>query len=174
MSSRHMNPAAGPATGPAESRRDAWLGAIFSFFGAALLLWIIPSQVRDAGSFGLPPSFAPRVLGWVILGFGLLLFAANARSLARVAPGRPAVSGGNLVHLGLTVGSVAAMLLVMKFVGDRSAMPFAGFLVAAPLGLVAFTRIHSGAPLWAYAVNAIAVPVVVYLVLWLGLSLPLP
>lgn len=177
MGDAHHDVTTGSPVDPVVRRRDAWLGCVFTLFGVAMLVWVIPAQVRDAGSFGLPPSFTPRILAWTIIGFGALLFAINARTFLRDAQPSTraaAITWRNVRHLALTMGAVLAMLVLMKAVGDRSATPFTGFLVAAPPGLVAFTMIHRGAPLWAYALNALALPLVIYLIFWLLLDRPLP
>ncbi|MEM9783562.1 MAG: tripartite tricarboxylate transporter TctB family protein [Pseudomonadota bacterium] len=169
---------AGDAPGPGGARAagpgaDAALGAAIAALGAVLLVWAIPAQVNDAGSFGLPPSLAPRVLAWLMVGLGLVLIAQDLR---RVGPdplaGRLTV--WDMGHLALCIGSVALMLVAMRIAGQMIGAPYSGFWCAAPLGLVAFTLIHGRAPLWAYAFNAVAAPAAIYAGFWWGLGLPLP
>ena len=56
---------------------DFMLGLAIALFGVILLLWIIPTQVNDAGSFGLPPSLAPNALAWVMIACGAVLVTQN-------------------------------------------------------------------------------------------------
>ena len=150
---------------------DFYLGLAIVLFGTLLLIWIIPAQVNDAGSFGLPPSLAPRALAWVMIACGLVLTGQN-------------LSRGSAHHTGLVrqeVGfliacliAVAGMLVLMRYLSDLVDRPNAGFLLSAPLGIAAFTFLHSRAPIWAYAVNAIVAPLVIVAAFWWGLELPLP
>lgn len=164
-----------PADRPtsAGSRSDFILGAAIVCFGLVLVFWAIPAQINDAGSFGLPPSLAPKALSWLIVALGAALAVWNVRALGR-PDDRPGLRWSDAAHLAASVGSVAAMLLLMALAGAWIDRPYAGFLIAAPLGLIAFTAIHSGAPAWAYAFNAIAAPAAVYAAFWWGLRLPLP
>lgn len=165
----------GASNNPAKSKlaglsRDFYLGLVIVIFGVSLLLGIIPAQVNDAGSFGLPPSLAPKALAWVMIACGGALSAQKFRSTE---------DGGGLAlgEIGFLVSCVVAvglMLLIMSFAGARFEQPNAGFFVAAPLGLIMFTFLHSRAPLWAYAFNAIVAPLVIVAVFWWGLELPLP
>ena len=161
------------AGAPAGSIRDLILGVVIVVTSLALIFWIIPEQVNDAGSFGLPPSLAPRALAWLMLGTGVVLVAQNLRARGP-DPDAPAFGWHDAGHLALTLAAVAVMLLIMGFVGDRATTPYVGFWVAAPLGLIAFTLIYSGAPLWAYVFNALAAPAVIYAGFWWGLEVPLP
>ena len=155
------------------SRQDLVLGAVIAVFGLVLIFWIIPSQVNDEGSFGLPPSLAPRALAWLMVGMGVVLMVQNFRP--KVSEGeRQGLAWPDVIHLITCVAALALMLLLMKAFGDWAGRPYAGFLVAAPIGLIAFTVIHKGAPGWAYAFNAIAAPAIIYMAFWWGLSLPLP
>ena len=156
----------GPAT-------DLILGIIIVLFSLLLLFWIIPNQVNDAGAFGLPPSLAPRALAWLMTGLGVVLIGQNLRC-AHHDPLEGKLTWSDAGHLALCIAAVAVMLTVMGFVGDAFGTPYAGFWVAAPLGLIAFTLIHTKAPLWAYAFNAVAAPAVIYAGFWWGLELPLP
>ena len=164
------------SNGPAEAyvsagrSQDLYLGIVILFIGGALLLWLIPTQVNDAGSFGLPPSLAPKALAWVMIACGAVLVLQNLRSRAQAG-------GLNLRHVLYLVScvvTVGGMLMLMRFVGDAIDRPNAGFLVAAPLGLIAFTYLHGKAPVWAYAFNAIVAPALIFAAFWWGLELPLP
>lgn len=150
--------------------QDFFLGLGIALFGALLLLWIIPAQVNDAGSFGLPPSLAPKALAWVMIACGGTLVLQQLRA---------ASGGGRLVwgEMGFLLScllAVGCMLWIMRIAGDALDRPNAGFLVGAPLGLVAFTFLHSRAPVWAYAFNAIVAPLVIIAAFWWGLERPLP
>ncbi|MBV7395755.1 tripartite tricarboxylate transporter TctB family protein [Mameliella sediminis] len=169
-----------PSTGsagagaPAGPPRDLLLGGVIVVLGLTLVFWIIPAQVNDAGSFGLPPSLAPRVLAWGMVITGATLVAQNLRRAPSPDPLAGKLRWSDLGHLVLCVVSVAGMLTLMQIVGQAVSMPYAGFWVAAPLGLIAFTLIHTGAPLWAYAFNALVAPGAIYAGFWWGLDLPLP
>lgn len=171
MSDRTSTEPAGAKTS-AGNRQDLILGVVIAAFGVSLLLWIIPAQIDDSGSFGLPPSLAPRALAWVITGLGLVLALQNIRPSAANLSSK--LSWHDVGFLVVSIASVTLMLLIMGTVGDWLGKPYAGFLVAAPLGLIAFTMIHGGAPLWAYAFNTVVIPLVIYVAFWLGLGLPLP
>ena len=150
--------------------QDFFLGLGIVLFGALLLLWIIPAQVNDAGSFGLPPSLAPKALAWLMIACGGMLGAQHLRT---------ASGGGRLVWREIAfllscLLAVGCMLWVMRFAGDVLDRPNAGFLIGAPLGLIAFTFLHSRAPVWAYAFNAIVAPLIIVAAFWWGLELPLP
>ena len=161
--------------GPAKSTlagfsQDFFLGLAIVLFGVLLLIWLIPAQVNDAGSFGLPPSLAPKALAWVMIACGTVIAVQNVRSS----------SGGRdlllreVVFLGSCLLAVGLTLLIMSLVGEAIDRPNAGFLIGAPLGLIAFTFLHSRAPVWAYAFNAIVAPLVIIAAFWWGLELPLP
>ncbi|MCZ2722651.1 tripartite tricarboxylate transporter TctB family protein [Marinomonas sp. 15G1-11] len=174
------------------SKRDAWIGLVMILFSGLMLLWGIPAQISDRGSFGVPPSFAPRVLSGLILILGSYLVLSNFWALIpqrsrqqpalQQTPNQISDKTGkaqeltlaNLAHLALCIGSGVGMLLLMKVIGDISGQANWGFLIAAPLGLIAFTAIHRGAPLKAYLFNSVVMPLVIFSVFWLGLSLPLP
>ena len=150
--------------------QDVFLGLSIALFGVLLLFWIIPAQVNDAGSFGLPPSLAPKALAWVMIACGAVLALKHLRT---------ASGGGGLVWREIAfllscLLAVGCMLWVMKFAGDAFDRPNAGFLVGAPLGLISFTFLHSRAPVWSYAFNAIVAPLIVVAAFWWGLELPLP
>ncbi len=161
------------AEAPAGPSRDLILGSVIVVSSLVLIFWIIPTQVNDAGSFGLPPSLAPRALAWLMLGTGVVLVAQNLR-MRGPDPEAPPFGRHDIGHLVLTLASVAVMLVIMRFVGDAATTPYVGFWVAAPLGLIAFTLVYSGAPLWAYAFNALAAPAAIYAGFWWGLEVPLP
>ena len=158
---------------PSGLKTDLILGICIVVFGLLLHFWIIPSQVNDAGSFGLPPSLAPRALGWLMTVLGAVLVIQNLRK----SEGDPLAGKVNLrdtFHLALCIAAVAVMLTVMQIVGEFFDTPYSGFWVGAPLGLIMFTLIHTRAPVWAYVFNAIAAPAVIYAGFWLGLQLPMP
>lgn len=150
--------------------QDFFLGLGIVLFGVLLLLWIIPAQVNDAGSFGLPPSLAPKSLAWVMIVCGAVLAVQNLRSSSDAN----GLKLGEIAFLLRCLVAVGLMLLVMSFAGQALNRPNAGFLVGAPLGLIAFTVLHSRAPVWAYAFNAIVAPLVIVAAFWWGLELPLP
>ncbi len=163
------------AAKPVSAKGDALLGLAMIAFGIAMLFYIIPSHVNDAGSFGLAPSFAPRFLAWLIIGAGGVLTVSKLSAWA--APNgqdKAALTGANLMHLALSIGAAASTLILMKWVGDQAERPFMGFLLAAPLGLIAFTLLHRGAPIWAYVFNVVTVPLVIYAGIWWGLGIPMP
>jgi len=162
----------GDATPPGPAT-DLILGIVIVLFSLLLLYWIIPAQVNDAGAFGLPPSLAPRALAWLMVALGAVLIAGNVHQGGE-DPLAGKLTWQDTGHLALCILAVVLMLTVMRFVGDASGRPYSGFWVAAPLGLVAFTLIHTRAPLWAYAFNALAAPAVIYAGFWWGLELPLP
>lgn len=163
-------PATGP-TRPVEINQDLVLGLVIMGFGLLLIYWIIPAQVNDGGSFGLPPSLAPRSLAWLMVAMGAVLTVQNLKLQA--SPGR-GLTREDAAYLAASVVSVAAMLVLMQWIGGWVDRPYVGFLVAAPLGLILFTLLHTGAPLWAYLFNAIAAPAAIYVGFWWGLRLPLP
>ena len=138
--------------------------------GVSLLLWIIPAQVNDTGSFGLPPSLAPRSLAWIMIICGLVLVLQNLKLVIS----ERGVKFGEVLFLGACLAAAAVMLLLMYYLGEQFDRPNAGFLLAAPLGLIVLTYLHSNAPLWAYIFNAIVAPALVFIVFWWGLELPLP
>lgn len=150
--------------------QDFFLGLGILLFGVLLLLWIIPAQVNDAGSFGLPPSLAPKSLAWVMIVCGAILATQNLRSSSDAG----GLVSGEIAFLLSCLVAVGLMLLVMGFAGQALDRPNVGFLVGAPLGLIAFTVLHSRAPIWAYAFNAIVAPLVIVAAFWWGLELPLP
>ncbi len=137
----------------------------------ALLWWIIPAQVNDRGSFGLPPSLAPRALAWVMVLCGTVLALQNTRTPAQPGTG---LNLKDIVFLAACVTAVGVMLMAMQAVSGWIGRPYAGFLCVAPLALIAFTALHGRAPIWVYAFNAVAVPALVYVTFWWGLRLPLP
>ncbi|MBT0958409.1 tripartite tricarboxylate transporter TctB family protein [Alphaproteobacteria bacterium KMM 3653] len=163
----------GGATSPGLAT-DLILGIVIVLFSLLLLFWIIPAQVNDAGAFGLPPSLAPRALAWLMAALGAMLIVGNLRHNGEVDPLAGKLSWQDVGHLALCILSVAFMLIVMRLAGDAIGRPYSGFWIAAPLGLIAFTLIHTRAPLWAYAFNALAAPAVIYAGFWWGLELPLP
>lgn len=165
-SSKGPGDAAGPAT-------DLILGIVIVLFSLLLLFWIIPAQVNDAGAFGLPPSLAPRALAWLMAGLGAVLIAGNLHH-GGDDPLAGKLTWQDTGHLALCILAVVLMLIVMGVVGDVIGRPYSGFWIGAPLGLIAFTLIHTRAPLWAYAFNALAAPAMIYAGFWWGLELPLP
>ncbi|MEM7043182.1 MAG: tripartite tricarboxylate transporter TctB family protein [Pseudomonadota bacterium] len=177
MSDRPILDRTSPVAGLTGRRRDLVLGVMLVLFAWLLHLWIIPWQVNDEGSFGLAPSFAPRILAWLILGLGCVLIVLNlhgSREAGMADEGGPVLTFANLSHLALCIGTTALMLLLMRFAGAKIGWPYAGFLAAAPLGLLALTWIHGRAPGWAFAFNAVLIPPAIYLAFWFGLGLPLP
>lgn len=151
---------------------DLALSLVILVFGALLLLWIIPAQVNDAGSFGLPPSLAPKALAWLMIGTGIVLLGQQLRA-------KPADQGSGLSltdtrFMVAVIATLIVMLVVMQQASAIIERPFGGFLVAAPLGLIAFTWLHGNAPFWAYIFNAVAAPLLIYAGFWWGLRLPLP
>lgn len=149
---------------------DFFLGLAIFVFGVLLLLLIIPSQVDDAGSFGLPPSLAPRSLALVMITCGAVLSVQNLRS-STVGLG---LRLNELVYMLSCLLAVGLMLVLMSFVGDLLDRPNAGFLISAPIGMIIFTFLHSSPPLWAFAFNAIVAPLIIVAAFWWGLELPLP
>lgn len=168
----HQQERATGKTRPVGINQDLILGLFIAGFGLALIFWIIPAQVNDKGSFGLPPSLAPRLLAWLMVAMGTVLTFQNLFRPAATL--RPGVSLDDLAYLGASILAVGLMLVIMQWVGDIAERPYAGFLVAAPIGLILFTLLHTGAPLWVYLFNAIAAPAVIYAGFWWGLRLPLP
>lgn len=151
--------------------QNFYLGLAIILFGALLLVWIIPVQVNDAGSFGLPPSLAPRALAWVMVLCGIVLALQNLR--IRTDKSARLVAR-EVVFLVACLFAIGGMLVLMRYLSVLVDRPNAGFLLAAPLGIVAFTFLHSRAPIWAYAFNAIVAPLVIVVAFWWGLELPLP
>lgn len=162
----------GPAgANPAGLSQNFYLGIAIVVFGAALLVWIIPAQVNDAGSFGLPPSLAPRALAWVMIVCGGVLALQNLRTTRNEAAGLVAKEVAFLLACLL---AVAVMLVLMRYLSELIDRPNMGFLMSAPLGVIAFTALHSRAPIWAYAFNATVAPLMIVAGFWWGLELPLP
>lgn len=157
---------------PVGQNQDLILGFVIVAFGLTLLLWIIPAQVNDAGSFGLPPSLAPRFLAGLMVVTGAVLVLQNLR--LHSAGTRRGLKREDVIYLAASVLAVALMLVVMKAAGAWIDRPYGGFLVAAPMGLILFTLLHTGAPAWVYLFNAVAAPAAVYAGFWWALSLPLP
>jgi len=151
--------------------QDFGLGIAIVVFGAALLVWIIPAQVNDAGSFGLPPSLAPKALAWVMIVCGGALVLQNLRTGPGEARGLVAKE---VTFLLACLLAVALMLVLMRVFSDMIDRPNMGFLLSAPLGVIAFTLLHSRPPIWAYAFNAIVAPLIIVAGFWWGLELPLP
>lgn len=169
------NPQANHSTGqdrPVEINQDLILGVAIAGLGLVLIFLIIPAQVNDKGSFGLPPSLAPRALAWLMVAMGAILTLQNLK--LKSVGSRRGLEMRDVVYLGASVLAVALMLVLMQFVGSWLGRPYSGFLVAAPIGLILFTLLHTGAPLWVYLFNAIAAPAVIYAGFWWGLRLPLP
>ena len=162
-------PAAGE-TSPARFSQDFFLGIGIIVFGALLLVWGIPAQVNDAGSFGLPPSLAPKALVWVMIVCGVVLTLQHLNPV--IEDNRLRVK--EIMFLAICLVTSGLMLALMNHLGNLIDRPNAGFLLAAPIGLVAFTFLHSRAPLWAYAFNALIAPFVIFAFFWWGLELPLP
>ena len=158
---------------PVGARLDLGLGVGMVIAGLALVFWLIPAQVDDSGSFGLPPSLAPKVLAWMMVGLGAVLTGQRLLRAGDPEAG-PKLALADLAHLALCVVTVTVMLGVMALVGGAIDRPYAGFLIGAPIGLVALTVIHTGAPRWAFVFNAVAVPAAIYVAFWWGLQLPLP
>lgn len=150
--------------------QDLYLGLAIVLFGVLLLLWIIPTQVNDAGSFGLPPSLAPKSLAWVMIVCGAVLSVQNLRAPS----GGVGVRFNELAYMLSCLAAVGLMLVLMAFLGRVLDRPNAGFLVSAPIGLLMFTFLHSRPPLWAFAFNAIVAPFLIVAAFWWGLELPLP
>ncbi|MEL7099016.1 MAG: tripartite tricarboxylate transporter TctB family protein [Pseudomonadota bacterium] len=150
--------------------QDFYLGVLIAVAGVLLLVWIIPAQVNDAGSFGLPPSLAPRALSWVMILCGVMLALQNMRNTQRAGK----LAAREVLFLVACLGAVGGMLLLMRMLSDAIDQPNAGFLLSAPLGVIALTVLHSRAPLWAYAFNALVAPLVIVAAFWWGLELPLP
>jgi len=162
-------------SGPAKSslaglRQEFYLGLAITVFGVLLLLWIIPEQVNDAGSFGLPPSLAPKSLAWVMILCGGVLTLQHLRK----SPDRWGLAVSEVLFLVSCLVAVGASLILMKYMGDLIDRPNMGFLLSAPVGLILFTALHTRAPVWAYAFNAIVAPLVIVAAFWWGLELPLP
>ena len=157
---------------PVEINQDLILGIAITSFGLILTFWIIPAQVNDRGSFGLPPSLAPRALAWLIVAMGTVLTLQNLK--LHSTGSRRGLYRHDVLYLIASVVAVSVMLLLMKWVGGWIDRPYAGFLVGAPIGLILFTALHTGAPLWVYLFNAVTAPAVIYAGFWWGLSLPLP
>ena len=150
--------------------QDFYVGIAIVLFGVLLHLWIIPAQVDDAGSFGLPPSLAPKALGWVMIFCGGALAFQQLRFSSDIC----GIVWGEIAFLVSCLLAVGLMLAIMNIAGQAFYRPNAGFLVGAPLGLIAFTFLHSRAPIWAYAFNAVVAPLVILAAIWWGLELPLP
>ncbi len=108
-----------------------------------------------------------------MIGMGVILVVQNRRP-AVSSEHSSGLAWPDVIHLVTCLTALVLVLLLMKTVGDWAGRPYTGFLVAAPIGLIAFTVIHKGAPGWAYAFNAIAAPAIIYVAFWWGLSLPLP
>ena len=160
------------------TRRPVWVSqdfdarpGVYRLRTGRTVYWIIPAQVSDEGSFGLPPSLAPRTLAWIIVVTGVVLAIQN---LGRRQTASGGVKLSDIAYLAACVAAVAIMLIVMKAVGTWAGQPYAGFFAAAPLALIVFTLLHTGAPAWVYAFNAIVAPVTIYVAFWWGLRLPLP
>lgn len=155
---------------PARLTQDFFLGLFIVCFSVILLVWAIPTQVNDAGSFGLPPSLAPRSLAWVMIACGTILVLQNLKPSAN----RDSLKLKEVLFLVMFIVATGFMLILMNVLGERVDRPNAGFLLSAPLGLIAFTFLHSRAPLWAYAFNAIVAPLIIFAFFWWGLERPLP
>lgn len=150
--------------------QDFYLGLAIAMFGVLLLLWIIPAQVNDAGSFGLPPSLAPKSLARVMIACGAVLSVQNLRTSSNGL----GIHFSELVYMLSCLVAVGLMLVLMAYLGMVLDRPNAGFLVSAPIGLVVFTFLHSRPPLWAFGFNAIVAPLLIVAAFWWGLELPLP
>lgn len=170
VADRQHTPRATGLKQPVEINQDLILA--IAVFGLVLIFWIIPAQVSDKGSFGLPPSLAPKALAWLMVAMGAVLTVQNLKLHSSGL--RRGLYGRDVVYLFASVLAVALMLVLMNWVGAWVDRPYAGFLVAAPVGLILFTLLHTGAPLWVYLFNAITAPAVIYAGFWWGLRLPLP
>lgn len=167
MNDTSNNPARSALAGFAQ---DFWLGIVIVLFGGLLLLWAIPAQVNDAGSFGLPPSLAPKSLAWVMILCGTVLALQNMRNTT----GKAGLVLGETVFMLSCLLAAGLMLVLMAYLGQMLDRPNYGFLLSAPFGLGLFTFLHPRAPAWAYAFNAIVAPLVIVAAFWWGLELPLP
>lgn len=153
--------------------QDLVLGLVIMGFGLVLIWGVIPNQVNDSGSFGLPPSLAPRALAWLMVLMGAVLAVQNLKP-SEAEKDRSGLTLRDIAFLGASVLTVAVMLALMGWVGAWADRPYAGFFVAAPIGLLLLTLLHTGAPLWVYVFNAVAAPAAIYAGFWWGLRLPLP
>lgn len=158
------------ASASARPPRDFYVGFAIALFGALLLLWIIPAQVSDAGSFGLPPSLAPKALAWIMTACGAVLATCNLRP----SSAGDALKWREVAFAATCLAAVALTLVSMSYLGGMLNRPNSGFLASAPFALLAFTLLHSRPPLWALAFNAVLAPSVIVAAFWWGLELPLP
>lgn len=63
MANPQHSPRSTGLKGPVGINQDLILGLAIAVFGLTLIFWVIPTQVNDKGSFGLPPSLAPPGTG---------------------------------------------------------------------------------------------------------------
>jgi hypothetical protein len=91
---------------------------------------------------------------------GMVLTLQNLK-LHNAAP-RRGLYPQDIVYLIASVLAVAIVLVLMKWIGTWIGRPYAGFLIAAPIGLTLFALLHTCAPFWVYLFNAFAAPAVIY------------
>ncbi|WP_259782100.1 tripartite tricarboxylate transporter TctB family protein [Aestuariispira ectoiniformans] len=163
-----------------KSRTDAVLGVVIATAGITLFFWVIPFEINDAGAYGLPPSFVPKLLAGLMFLLGSLMAARNCRAFLPVSRRdgqsreRAALTWSNMGHLCIVVGTCAAMLWTMGEVGGLSQVPYAGFWVAVPPAVVVFTLIHGQVRLRTLFINAVATPASIYAMSWFVFHIPMP
>ncbi len=62
-----------------QTYKDFLIGAAFLVFGILLLAIIVPAEIDAVGeySFGLPPDFFPKVIGWSIIVLAAVLIGQS-------------------------------------------------------------------------------------------------
>lgn len=56
-----------------ESQKDFLTGLLFLVFGLVIRIFIIPNQASNSNAYGLPSSFFPNVVAYIIITLSILL-----------------------------------------------------------------------------------------------------
>ena len=132
-------------------------GLAFAWFGAALLIWLIPAHTETVSYGFMRPDTLPKICAWALVALGLVQ--------AALAGGGVAV---DLYETGIV--AVTALLSAAAVWG----MGRVGFLFTGPaFAAVLVALIGERRPVWALAAVAGAPSITWLVVVWL-LGRPLP
>jgi hypothetical protein len=142
------------------------LGIFFSALGSALLLLVIPAQIRNSGNFPLP-STLPNAYSALLLLIGLFITAQSFR-----LRNKPADTEKNIVFSrnGIIKSAIALAILFLNLIG----LIYASYLPVTMVTLFVLMWVFGQRNRIVLIVVSIALPLLIYYGFTTGLKLVLP
>lgn len=123
---------------------ERMLGGGAAFFGAFLLLYLIPNYVTDSDGV-MSPTLFPSIAAWMFILFGIIQAAVSGDSI-KLPSAREFMRSGMISVIvliaifamewfGFLIASIAFMTILTIFMYERRPLWLAATIVAMPIGV---------------------------------------